>query len=165
MNQRRLRLPGELLALLAGIALWVFASGGWKTAGEVLALVGAALALIHLLYLFMVVRVARREQEEFERMATSNPQLLAEDFFKLDMLLKREPEANAKQILDDKARYISKQVVDAGLADRCEADLAYADDRLVLIAVRTFGTERIPVVRIEQLVREWLLGDPRAVHG
>src|SRR5438876_3862214 len=54
------------------------------------------------------------------------------------------------------ARYVAKNVVAAGLAERCEVNVAYAIGvaHPFSIAVRTFGTERIPVVRIEELVRE-----------
>jgi S-adenosylmethionine synthetase len=53
------------------------------------------------------------------------------------------------------ARYVAKNVVAAGLADRCEVNVAYAIGvaHPVSIAVRTFGTERIPSSRIEELVR------------
>jgi len=54
------------------------------------------------------------------------------------------------------ARYVAKNVVAAGLADRCEVNVAYAIGvaRPVSVAVRTFETEHIPVARIEQLVRD-----------
>jgi S-adenosylmethionine synthetase len=54
------------------------------------------------------------------------------------------------------ARYVAKNVVAAGLAERCEVNVAYAIGvaHPFSIAIRTFGTERIPVVRIEELVRE-----------
>jgi S-adenosylmethionine synthetase len=54
------------------------------------------------------------------------------------------------------ARYVAKNVVAAELADRCEVNVAYAIGvaHPVSIAVRTFGTERIPVPRIEELVKE-----------
>jgi S-adenosylmethionine synthetase len=54
------------------------------------------------------------------------------------------------------ARYVAKNVVAAGLADRCEVNVAYAIGvaRPVSIAVRTFGTEKIAVDRIEALVDE-----------
>src|SRR5437867_3970184 len=53
------------------------------------------------------------------------------------------------------ARYVAKNVVAAELADRCEVNVAYAIGvaHPVSIAVRTFGTERIPAGRIEELVR------------
>ena len=69
-------------------------------------------------------------------------------------------EAEARQVLDEKAYYIGQHIINAGLAERCEVDLAYVDGtRLVLVAIHTFGTEMIPVPRIEQVAREWLLGD------
>jgi S-adenosylmethionine synthetase len=54
------------------------------------------------------------------------------------------------------ARYVAKNLVAAGLADRCEVNVAYAIGvaRPVSIAVRTFGTEKIAVDRIEALVDE-----------
>ena len=54
------------------------------------------------------------------------------------------------------ARYVAKNVVAAGLADRCELQVAYAIGvaHPVSIALECFGTERLPVARIEELVRE-----------
>jgi S-adenosylmethionine synthetase len=54
------------------------------------------------------------------------------------------------------ARYVAKNVVAAGLADRCELQVAYAIGvaHPVSISVECFGTERIPTGRIEELVRE-----------
>jgi S-adenosylmethionine synthetase len=54
------------------------------------------------------------------------------------------------------ARYVAKNVVAAGLADRCEVNVAYAIGvaHPVSIAVQTFETEHIPVARIEELVRQ-----------
>jgi S-adenosylmethionine synthetase len=54
------------------------------------------------------------------------------------------------------ARYVAKNLVAAGLADRCEVNVAYAIGvaHPVSVAVRTFGTEKIPVSRIEELVKE-----------
>ena len=54
------------------------------------------------------------------------------------------------------ARYVAKNLVAADLADRIEVNVAYAIGvaHPVSIAVRTFGTERIPVARIEELVQE-----------
>ena len=54
------------------------------------------------------------------------------------------------------ARYVAKNIVAAGLADRCEVNVAYAIGvaHPVSIAVRTFGTEKLAVERIEQLVKE-----------
>jgi S-adenosylmethionine synthetase len=54
------------------------------------------------------------------------------------------------------ARYVAKNLVAAGLADRCELQVAYAIGvaHPVSIEVECFGTERIPVPKIEELVRE-----------
>jgi S-adenosylmethionine synthetase len=54
------------------------------------------------------------------------------------------------------ARYVAKNLVAAGVADRAELNVAYAIGvaHPVSIAVRTFDTEHIPVDRIEDLVRE-----------
>src|SRR6059058_3249933 len=54
------------------------------------------------------------------------------------------------------ARYVAKNIVAAGLADRCEVNVAYAIGvaRPVSIAVQTFNTERVSAARIEDAVRE-----------
>jgi S-adenosylmethionine synthetase len=54
------------------------------------------------------------------------------------------------------ARYVAKNIVAAGLADKCEVQVAYAIGvaRPVSIHVETFGTAKIDEIRIEQLVRE-----------
>jgi S-adenosylmethionine synthetase len=54
------------------------------------------------------------------------------------------------------ARYVAKNIVAAGLADRCELQVAYAIGvaHPVSISVDCFGTERLPVGRIVELVRE-----------
>ncbi|MGH3052212.1 MAG: methionine adenosyltransferase [Gaiellaceae bacterium] len=54
------------------------------------------------------------------------------------------------------ARYVAKNVVAAGLADRFELQVAYAIGvaHPVSIEVDGFGTERVPLQRIEELVRE-----------
>jgi S-adenosylmethionine synthetase len=54
------------------------------------------------------------------------------------------------------ARYAAKNVVAAGLADRCELRIAYAIGvaHPVSIDVDCFGTELVPVSRIETLVHE-----------
>jgi S-adenosylmethionine synthetase len=53
------------------------------------------------------------------------------------------------------ARWVAKHVVAAGAADRCEVQVAYAIGMAhpVSILVETFGTEKIPVERIENAVR------------
>jgi S-adenosylmethionine synthetase len=54
------------------------------------------------------------------------------------------------------ARYVAKNIVAAGLADRCELQVAYAIGvaHPVSIEVECFGTERIPLPRMEELVRD-----------
>ncbi|WP_299440567.1 methionine adenosyltransferase [uncultured Rhodospira sp.] len=54
------------------------------------------------------------------------------------------------------ARYVAKNIVAAGLADRCEVQLAYAIGVAQPVSVRvdTFGTGTIPEPHIEALVRE-----------
>ena len=63
------------------------------------------------------------------------------------------------------ARYVAKNVVAAGLADRCEVNVAYAIGvaHPVSIAVSTFGTERISPDRIEELVRKHFDLRPAAI--
>jgi S-adenosylmethionine synthetase len=53
------------------------------------------------------------------------------------------------------ARYIAKNVVAAGLASECELQLAYAIGVAdpVSVMVDTFGTEKIPVEKIEDLIK------------
>ena len=54
------------------------------------------------------------------------------------------------------ARYIAKNVVAAGLADRCEVQLAYVIGvpRPTSVLVETFGTHKIPEEKIEALVKK-----------
>jgi S-adenosylmethionine synthetase len=54
------------------------------------------------------------------------------------------------------ARYVAKNLVAAGLASRCEVQVAYAIGvaEPVSVNVDTFGTARIPEEQIAQLVRE-----------
>jgi S-adenosylmethionine synthetase len=63
------------------------------------------------------------------------------------------------------ARYVAKNVVAAGLADRCELQVAYAIGvaHPISIEVECFGTEEIPVARIEELVREHFDLRPAAI--
>ncbi|MBX6395621.1 MAG: methionine adenosyltransferase domain-containing protein, partial [Alicyclobacillaceae bacterium] len=55
------------------------------------------------------------------------------------------------------ARYVAKNIVAAGLADKCEVQLAYAIGvaRPVSIMVDTFGTGKIDEERIVELVRTY----------
>ena len=54
------------------------------------------------------------------------------------------------------ARYVAKNLVAAGLAERCQIQVAYAIGvaHPMSVLVETFGTEALPVARIEELVRE-----------
>jgi len=63
------------------------------------------------------------------------------------------------------ARYVAKNIVAAGLAERCQIQVAYAIGvaHPLSILVETFGTEEIPVPRIEQLVREHFDLRPAAI--
>jgi S-adenosylmethionine synthetase len=51
-------------------------------------------------------------------------------------------------------RWVCKNVVAAGLAERVEAQVAYAIGRAdpVSLCIQTFGTEKIPVQQIEKAV-------------
>jgi len=53
-------------------------------------------------------------------------------------------------------RWVAKNVVAAGLAERCEAQVAYAIGKAhpVSLFVETFGTETVPVERIERAIGE-----------
>jgi S-adenosylmethionine synthetase len=55
------------------------------------------------------------------------------------------------------ARYVAKNIVAAGLADRLEVQVSYAIGvaEPTSIGIDTFGSEKIPAERIEQLVREF----------
>jgi S-adenosylmethionine synthetase len=63
------------------------------------------------------------------------------------------------------ARYVAKNVVAAGLADKCEVQLAYAIGvaHPVSIFVETFGTEKIPVIEIENLIEKTFDLRPAAI--
>ncbi|MEU4625980.1 methionine adenosyltransferase [Actinoplanes sp. NPDC023801] len=53
-------------------------------------------------------------------------------------------------------RWVAKNVVAAGLAERCEVQVAYAIGKAhpVSLFVETFGTENVPVERIEKAIKE-----------
>ena len=63
------------------------------------------------------------------------------------------------------ARYVAKNIVAAGLADRCLIQVAYAIGvaRPFSILVDTYDTEHIPVTRIEELVHEHFDLRPAAI--
>jgi S-adenosylmethionine synthetase len=63
------------------------------------------------------------------------------------------------------ARYVAKNVVAAGLADRCQLQVAYAIGvaHPFSVLVECFGTENVELTRIEQLVREHFDLRPAAI--
>jgi len=63
------------------------------------------------------------------------------------------------------ARYIAKNIVASGLADRCEVQLAYAIGvaEPVSIRVDTFGTGKIGEPRLVELVRENFKLTPKGI--
>lgn len=63
------------------------------------------------------------------------------------------------------ARWVAKNIVAAGLAKKCEIQLAYAIGvaEPVSILVETFGTETVAVEKIEQVVRKVFDLRPRAI--
>ena len=63
------------------------------------------------------------------------------------------------------ARYVAKNVVAAGLADRCQIQVAYAIGvaHPMSVLVETFGTETIPAAKIEALVQEHFDLRPAAI--
>src|SRR5207244_4359643 len=63
------------------------------------------------------------------------------------------------------ARYVAKNLVAAGLAGRCQIQVAYAIGvaHPMSVLVETFGTEALPVARIEELVREHFDLRPAAI--
>jgi len=62
-------------------------------------------------------------------------------------------------------RYVAKNVVAAGLADRCEVQVAYAIGvaKPVSLNVNTFGTNKIDEAKIEQLISEHFDLRPKAI--
>jgi S-adenosylmethionine synthetase len=63
------------------------------------------------------------------------------------------------------ARYVAKNVVAAGLADRCQLQVAYAIGvaHPMSVLVDCFGTEKIPLARVEELVSEHFDLRPAAI--
>jgi S-adenosylmethionine synthetase len=63
------------------------------------------------------------------------------------------------------ARYIAKNIVAAGLADRCEVQLAYAIGvpDPVSVLVDTFGTGKIGEVELQKLIRENFSLTPKGI--
>jgi S-adenosylmethionine synthetase len=63
------------------------------------------------------------------------------------------------------ARYVAKNIVAAGLADRCEVQLAYAIGvaEPVSVLVETFGTSKVDEARLEELVRKNFSLTPKGI--
>ncbi len=63
------------------------------------------------------------------------------------------------------ARYIAKNIVAAGIVDKCEIQLAYAIGvaEPVSINIDCFGTNRIPVDKIEVIVRDFFPLSPEEI--
>jgi S-adenosylmethionine synthetase len=63
------------------------------------------------------------------------------------------------------ARYVAKNIVAAGLADRCQVQLAYAIGVAdpVSVNVQTSGTSRISETALEKLVRSHFELTPRGI--
>jgi S-adenosylmethionine synthetase len=63
------------------------------------------------------------------------------------------------------ARYVAKNIVAAGLAERCELQLAYAIGvpDPVSVMVDSFGTGKAPDARIAEAVREVFALDPAGI--
>jgi S-adenosylmethionine synthetase len=63
------------------------------------------------------------------------------------------------------ARYVAKNIVAAGLADRCEVQLAYAIGvaEPVSVLVETFGTSKIDESKLEELVRKNFSLTPKGI--
>ncbi|MCX7125921.1 MAG: methionine adenosyltransferase domain-containing protein, partial [Gammaproteobacteria bacterium] len=63
------------------------------------------------------------------------------------------------------ARYVAKNIVAAGLADRCEVQISYAIGiaKPTSILVETFGTNKISEEKIAELVKEHFDLRPRAI--
>ena len=63
------------------------------------------------------------------------------------------------------ARYVAKNIVAAGLCDRCEVQVAYAIGvaQPVSVMVNTFGTGKVSEDRLAELVREVFDMRPAAI--
>ncbi|HXC96984.1 MAG TPA: methionine adenosyltransferase [Edaphobacter sp.] len=63
------------------------------------------------------------------------------------------------------ARYVAKNIVAAGLADRCEVQLAYAIGvaEPVSVLVDTFGTGKVDETKLEELVRKNFSLTPKGI--
>ncbi|MEK7246896.1 MAG: methionine adenosyltransferase domain-containing protein, partial [Chloroflexota bacterium] len=63
------------------------------------------------------------------------------------------------------ARWVAKNLVAAGLADRAEVELSYAigHPQPIGVSVETFGTHKIDVMAIQELVREHFDLSPKGI--
>ncbi len=63
------------------------------------------------------------------------------------------------------ARYIAKNIIASGIAEKCELQLAYAIGIAdpVSINIDCFGTNKIPIEKIEDLIREFFPLKPREI--
>jgi len=63
------------------------------------------------------------------------------------------------------ARYISKNIIASGIADKCEIQLAYAIGvaNPVSVNIDCFGTNKIPIEKIEELIREFFPLKPKEI--
>lgn len=63
------------------------------------------------------------------------------------------------------ARYVAKNIVAAGLCDRCEIQLSYAIGvaKPISISIETFGTHKVDVKEIERLVHEQFDLSPQGI--
>ncbi len=63
------------------------------------------------------------------------------------------------------ARYVAKNIVASGLADKCEVQLAYAIGvaEPVSVMINTYGTGKIPSNEIARVVRDEFDMRPRAI--
>jgi len=65
------------------------------------------------------------------------------------------------------ARYVAKNVVAAGLADKCEIQLSYAIGYAhpLNITVETFGTEKVDIAKIEKAIKMVFDLTPRGINN
>jgi S-adenosylmethionine synthetase len=65
------------------------------------------------------------------------------------------------------ARYLAKNIVAAGLADRCTLQLAYAIGvaRPLSVYIDTYGTGKVPEDKLEKAVAEVMDLTPRGIRG
>ncbi|MEO6713699.1 MAG: methionine adenosyltransferase [Mycobacteriales bacterium] len=63
------------------------------------------------------------------------------------------------------ARWVAKNLVAAGIADRCEVELSYAigHPQPIGVSVETFGTHRVDLAAVDKLVREHFDLSPRGI--